>query len=168
MNNATLAYPQLKLPNSAEQIAFRTVDQMLRSDPVLSTTVKAWRSWRGEANDILDPTFATCPYVRISPVPEVSLRQTETQHKMPLDVRIQAAVGGSDFDQLTNFWGAIRTALYPTNPARRTAILNMANAAYITRSQMTLNGYGVRVEESGLRMMIAQGTLQLILLVMTM
>ena|SRR5208337_307925 len=162
-----LSYPQLKLPDSAEKIAFRAVDQMLRSDPLLSTTVKAWRSWRGEDVDILDPTFATCPYIRLSPVPESSSRQTEQQHRMPLDVRIQAAVAGSDFNQLSNFWAAIRTALYPTNAARRTTILNMANTALIARSQMTMNGYGVKVDDTGLRMMIAQGTLQLILLVQT-
>jgi hypothetical protein len=167
MGNA-LAYPQLRLPDCPETVAFRTVDRMLRSDPLLSTTVKAWRSWRGEPEDILDPTFATCPYIRISPVPEVSMRQTEEQHRMPLDIRIQAAVGGSDFNQLANFWGSIRTALYPTNPTRRTTILNMANGASIARSQMTLNGYGVKIDDAGLRMMIAQGTLQVILLVMTM
>ena len=163
-----LAYPQLKLPDSPEKISFRFVDQLLRSDPLLSTTVKAWRSWRGEPEDILGPTFATCPYIRISPVPETSQRQTETQHRMPVDIRIQAAVGGSDFNQLTNFWGAIRTAIYPIIEPRRTLVLDMSNAAKVTRSQMTLNGYGVRVEDEGLRMMIAQGTLQVILLVMTM
>jgi hypothetical protein len=61
-----LASPKLKLPNAAEQLAFRCVDQILRSDPVLQTTVKAWRSWTGAPEDILDPTFATCPYLRIS------------------------------------------------------------------------------------------------------
>ena len=44
----SLSYPKLKLPDSHETIAFRTVEQMMRSDPLLSTTVKAWRSWRGE------------------------------------------------------------------------------------------------------------------------
>ena len=163
-----LAYPQLKLPASPERVAFRTVDQILRSDPLLSTTVKAWRSWKGEPEDILDPTFATCPYIRLSPVPESSMRQTEEQHRMPIDVRIQAAVSGSDFDQLSNFWAAIRSAIYPVEPVRRTTVLNMTNGAKICRSQMTLNGYGVKVDDAGLRMMIAQGTLQLILLVMTM
>ena len=163
-----LSYPKLKLPDSHESIAFRTVDQMMRSDPLLSTTVKAWRSWRGEAEDILDPTFSTCPYIRLSPVPETSSRQTETQHRMPLDIRIQAAVGGSDFNQLSNFWGAIRSAIFPIVEPRRTQILDMSNAVKITRSQMILNGYGVKVDDTGLRMMIAQGTLQVILLVMTM
>ena len=163
-----LAGPKLKLPDSHEKIAFRTVDQILRSDPVLSTTVKAWQSWRGESEDIRGPTFAICPYIRISPVPEASMRQTETQHRMPMDVRIQAAVGGSDYDQLANFWAVIRSAIFPIIEPRRTQVLDMSNAAKIVRSQMTLNGYGVKIEEEGLRMMIAQGTLQVILLVMTM
>jgi hypothetical protein len=163
-----LAAPKLKLPSTPEQIAFRAVDQMLRSDPLLSATVRQWGSWLGQPEDILPPTFATCPYIRISPAPETSDRQTETQHKMPLDIRIQAAVAGSDFDQLANFWGAIRSAVYPTVEPRRTTILNMSNGARITRSQMTLNGYGWKEEGNGLRIMIAQGTLQLILLVMTM
>ena len=164
----SLSYPKLKLPDSHETTAFRTVEQMMRSDPLLSVTVKAWRSWRGDAEDVLDPTFATCPYIRISPVPETSQRQTETQHRMPIDIRIQAAVCGSDFTQISNFWGAIRTAIFPIIEPRRTQVLDMSNAVKLTRSQMTLNGYGVKVEETGLRMMIAQGTLQVILLVMTM
>ena len=52
-----LASPKLKLPNTAEQVAFRAVDQILRKDPVLQTTVKAWRSWQGVPEDILAPTF---------------------------------------------------------------------------------------------------------------
>ena len=119
--------------------------------------------------DILEPTFSTLPYIRISPIPEASQRITEEQHRMPLDVRIQAAVGGSDFNQLSNFWAAIRSALFPTNPARRATVIGMINTANITRGQIIMNGYGWREEkETGLRMMVAQGTLQVVLLVLTM
>jgi hypothetical protein len=165
-----LASPKLKLPNVAEQLAFRCVDQILRSDPILQTTVKAWRSWRGDPEDILDPTFATCPYLRISPAPGTSRWETEQQHRMPINISIQAAVAGSDADQLMNFWGAIRGALYPNNSisqARLTTVMNMVNAANIAKSQLTMSGYGVMVTNEGLRMLIAKGNLEVILLVFT-
>jgi hypothetical protein len=163
-----LASPKLKLPNSREQVAFRAVEQLLKSDPLLSVTVKAWRSWKGEQEDIAPPTFSTCPYVRLTPLPEVSERRTEIEHMMPLDIQIVIAVAGSDFDQLTNFWGAIRSAVYPTVEPRRTLALDMSNDATITRSQMTMNAIAVKVEDQGLRMIVAKGTLQIILLIRTM
>ncbi len=132
-----LASPKLKLPNTAEQVAFRAVDQILRSDPVLQTTVKAWRSWQGAPEDILAPTFETCPYLRISPRPEASRWETEQQHRMPLNIMLEAAVAGSDTDQIMNFWGAIRTALYPNNTvssARLNQVMGIVQAARISKS----------------------------------
>jgi hypothetical protein len=163
-----LAAPKLKLPNSPEQIAFRLVEQILRSDPLLSTTMRTLRCWQGDSSDIQGPTFATCPFVRLSPSPEASARRTEIQHQMPLDVGIEVAVAGTDYDQLANFWGAVRSAIFPIVEPRRTAVLTMSNTAKVTRSQMIMNGYRWKPEGEGIRLLYAQGTLQLILLVQTM
>jgi hypothetical protein len=163
-----LAFPKLKLPNSPEQVAFRLVEQILRSDPLLSTTMRTLRAWRGEADDVQQVSFALCPFVRISPWAEPSTRRTETQHYMPMDIRIDISVGGSDFDQLFNFWGTVRTAIFPIVEPRRTQILDMSNAAEITRSQMIANGYKGETDNEGLRILSARGILQLILLVRTM
>jgi hypothetical protein len=163
-----LAFPKLKLPSSPEQIAFRFVEQILRSDPLLSATMRTFRAWRGEPDDFRGPTFALCPFVMITPWPEPSARRTEIQHQMNLDIRIEVAVGGSDFDQLFNFWAAVRTAIFPIVEPRRTTVLNMSNEAKVTRSQITLNAYGWKPESESLRLIGAQGTLQLVLLVQTM
>jgi hypothetical protein len=163
-----LAAPKLKLPNSPEQVAFRFVEQILRSDPLLSTTMRTLRAWRGEADDFRGPTFAVCPFVMITPWPEPSTRKTEIQHQMNLDIRIEVAVGGTDFDQLFNFWAVVRSAIFPIVEPRRTTVLNMSNAANITRSQIILNAYGWKPESESLRLIGAQGTLQLVLLIQTM
>lgn len=162
-----LASPKLALPNSSEKLAFRCVDQILRSDPVLSTTVKGWRSWKGEPEDILDPTFATCPYLRISPRSGVSKWASEQQHQVNLVIAIQVAVAGSDADQLFNFWQAVRNAIYPNSQARLVTIMEMVQSALISKSIMTSGGYGLNVTEQGLRMLIATGTLEIVILVQT-
>jgi hypothetical protein len=162
-----LASPKLALPNAAEQLAFRCVDQILRSDPVLSGLKVSFRSWTGAPEDILDPTFATCPYLRISPKSGQSKWATEQQHQVDLVIGIQVAVAGSDADQLFNFWGAVRTALFPRTAARLVTVQGMALTAQISKSIMTANGYGFSVTEQGLRMLIAAGTVQLVLLVQT-
>lgn len=163
----SLSYPHLKLPTAPETLAFRAMVTILQSDPLLKATVRAWRVWDGSSEDILDPTFATCPYLMIRPLPSQSQWETEGQHKMPLVTRIDTAVAGSNVDQLLNFWNAVRSALWPKDPARFATVRSIVLAANISRPIMTMCGYGAVLEEKGLRMLLANGKLQLNLLIST-
>lgn len=163
-----LAYPVLKLPDTAETLAFRAVETLLKTDPLLSVTIKSWRSWQGAPEDILDPTVQTCPYLRLSPRNGASSKETELQHRVILTCGIQVAVAGSNRDQLFNLWGAVRSALYPSGSAAHLRRENLAQVVGISKAVMTLNGYGITGNQDvGLRMLIAQGTLDLTMLVIT-
>ena len=96
--------PQLPLPAAPETQAFRAFETVLKDDPTLSPIVRTWVTWTGSNDDLLEPTFSNCPYIRLSPFPAGSDWVTEGQHSSPLVIRIQAAVSGSRADNLLNFW----------------------------------------------------------------
>jgi hypothetical protein len=162
-----LNYPKLAIPDVEETIAFRAVDSILRTDPTLQRVVKTWASWKGETADVFGPTPATCPTIGLAPKPNSSKWEAEGMHAMPFNVVITAAVNGSDVDQLMNFWGHIRRALWPSDPARELAIQTRIAEARITRPTMTMQGYGSQLQKDGGRILAAQGTLNLLLLIGT-
>src|SRR4051812_15603253 len=141
---------------------------MLRTDPVLQRVIgRNFNSWKGEANDIFGPTPATCPYLQLADKPSGSAWETEGMHATPYLVTIAVAVNGSDSDQIRNLWGAVRRALWPLDPARSLAVKMKANDARITKSTLTLSGVGVKLQEQGGRILIAQGQLKLFLMINT-
>jgi hypothetical protein len=162
-----LNYPKLALPDVEETIAFRAVDSILRGDPTLQRVVRQFNSFNGESADTFGPTPATCPYLQLSPRPSASKWEAEGMHNMPFSVVIAAAVNGSDVDQLMNFWGHIRRALWPADPARNLAIQTLVAKARITRPTMTMQGYGSQLQKDGGRLLVAQGSLNVLLLIDT-
>jgi len=183
-----LSYPRLPIPDGPEKIAFRAIDYILRTDPTISTLCAIggaaggsdgdgglYLSWTGEIEDLWDATISTCPYLRISPGGLGSSWETEGQHRMPMSIAIEAAVVGSDFDQIGNFWSAIRSALFPARPdvsgttARSDWVKATTVTAGISRGILTAPAYTVKVDEStnGPRIIRADGTLELILLIST-
>ena len=162
-----LAYPKIALPDVEETIAFRTVDTILRGDPTLQRVVKCWNSFRGDSTDTMGPTPATCPYLQLAPVAMASKWEAESQHNMPMGVRIAVAVNGSNVDQIMNFWGFIRRALWPGDPERELAIQTLAAQARITRPTLTAQGYVWQVQPDGGRILMGVGTLNLLLLINT-
>lgn len=164
---STLSYPKLHLPDSEETTAFRFIEKVLRNDPDLKRVVKQWVTWTGDAIDVLEPTFASCPYVMLSPGPTATDWETESQHKSPLIITIMAAVAGSNADQLMNLWAAIRRALFPRDEAAYEAVRAASAAAKIVKPTLTLAGYGTGIDESKMRMLIARGSLEMILHITT-
>jgi hypothetical protein len=174
-----LNYPKLPLPDAPETIAFRVIDNILRSDDTISNLCNGnpglYISWRGDAEDTFDPSVATCPFLRISPGGLGSSWETEGQHRMPMSIAIEAAVVGSDFDQIGNFWGAIRSALFPPRPgsdgttARSDWVKAQTKAANISRGILTAPAYSIKADENtaGPRITRADGTLELVLLIST-
>ncbi len=158
-----LNFPKLELPDCPEVAAFRAVETILRTDPTLHRVTRHFNAWTGDATDTHPPTFARCPYLQISPAPMPSDWEAEGMHKMPMAVGILAVVAGSNRDQLMNYWHAIRRALWPEDPARFAAVRKLVLDAHITRPTLTAGAYGVKVDDKGVRMLVAEGTLQLLL-----
>jgi len=164
-----LAYPKLELPDCHEVIAFRAIETVLKTDPTLKRVTKHFNAWTGDPSDVIGPTFALCPYLQISPAPMPSNWESEGQHSMPMAIGLLCVVAGSNRDQLMNYWATIRHALWPpdTQSERFATVRKLVQDARITRPVLQANAYGVKAEESGVRLLAAEGTLKLTLLVNT-
>lgn len=164
-----LTYPRLDLDPAPETTAFRAVDAVLRADPVLVRVLnkQGWFSWRGDPLDDAGPALSTCPWLRITPQSGPSDWETEGQHRMPLVVGIELAVGGTNADQLANLWHAVRGALFPADPARRADVRSALQAAGITRGRITQPAFAIRKDSAGNKIILAGGTLELLLLIDT-
>ena len=163
-----LAYPQLHCEAAPETTAFRTVVSVLRQDPVLKRLVKQWAVWDGSSEDLWEPSFATCPFLRLSPYPDGSDWATEIQHASPLILRVQAAVAGTDSDQIMNFWNAIRSAIFPSNQAQKTTVQGRLQGAGILKPVIAQSAYGVLPDETtGAPMIVADGVIKLKMLITT-
>lgn len=163
-------YPVLSLPDSPETVAFRGVEQVLRTDPQLQATVDTFLAWRGEVEDDWLPAFSNCPYLRIEPVAGDSDWETEGQHNMPLLVRITTAVVGSNYDTAANLWGAVRSALWPSDTTRAAWVSALLKTTCrINRGILQRPAYGVfeDTSQSGSRITACTGTLKLVLLIDT-
>ena len=144
-----LSFPKLALPDVEETIAYRCIDGILRSDPVLKRVVRDYNSWTGEASDVFAPTPATCPNLQIAPRPAGSRWETEGMHSCPFAIAITCAVNGSNVDQLMNLWGHVRRALWPSDPDRMLAIQAKVAAAHIIKPTLTMQGFGVQLQKDG-------------------
>jgi hypothetical protein len=158
---------KIQLPDVEETIAFNAVDHILKGDPVLKRVVKHYNAWTGDASDLMAPTPALCPFLQIAPRPSGSGWEAEGLHRMPISVGFTVAVNGSDARQLMNLWGFIRRALWPADPARMAAVRTLVATAGITKPTMMMAGFGVQVQKDGARLLIGQGSLNLLLLIST-
>ena len=145
------------------------VDDVLRSDPVLSRVVnkQGWYSWTGHAQDDGDPNLSNCPWLRITPQAGESDWETEGQHKFPLLIGIELATAGTNSDQITNLWNAVRLALFPQDPAARLAVRQKMNDAGITKAKLTKPAFGVKKDQAQNKLTLAGGVLELLLLIST-
>ncbi len=168
---STKATQDLDLIQAIETRAFRAVERVLKNDHVLSRVVNKFVAWRGEDLDVQELQYSFCPWLKISPWPAESHWVTEIQHDMPIVIRIQAAVRGTKFDNLANFWNAIRLAIFPADITKAHEVQDVLRGAptndVVTRPEILLSAYGVITDETGLRMLIADGTVRFGLLVKT-
>jgi hypothetical protein len=155
-----LAYPRLDVPVFQHTSIFRAVDLVLRNDPTFGRACNTFLAWTGSADDTKDPALSLCPYCRISPIPASSSMATERQHTAPLAVAIEAAVQGTDFDQLGNFWGLIWAVFFDmSDMARFNGVVAILQAAGVTRPVMTMQGFGYTVDNENNYMLVGRGTI---------
>jgi hypothetical protein len=152
---------KLDLADAPETLVFRAVERVLRDDAGLAI-VRTWATWRGEDIDLIDfPSSTQCPFLRISPLPTASDRETEIQHKMPITIKLFLAVVGTNVDNIINLCGAVRVAIFPQNniPLRdqvRSAIMLAGASIPVIR----LNAYGMTTDEQGVPVMGAEGSIE--------
>ncbi len=164
----TLSAPKLAGPQDQLVAIFRAVEQVLRNDPAFSSACNTFLAWTGTALDASDPELGFCPFCRISPAPVASDWATETQHKMPIGITVELAVAGNNFDNLGNFWGLLRNALWPqNNPTLRATVQSSLMAAGVTRPVIRQAAFGSAGSKDDGFMLVGMGTIQFNSLVMT-
>jgi hypothetical protein len=152
---------KLDLPDAPETKIFRAVEQVLRDDAGLAI-VRTWATWRGEDIDSIEfPSSVQCPFLRISPLPTASDRETEIQHKMPITIRLFLAIVGTNVDNIMNLCGAVRAALFPQdNPTLRDQVRSAIMLAGASIPVIRLNAYGMTTDEQGVPVMGAEGSIE--------
>lgn len=109
-------------PDSPEAVVWDKFKTVLTSDAVLKAGVKDWRVLDGRGHDAEDwppPEPAGLPALRVTPQLGVSQWASESQHEVRLPIAFDMAVPGTEAADLMNFWGAIRSAVFPQDPTRR-------------------------------------------------
>lgn len=153
------------LPPTKEARAFDALVQAFRNDPGIKDHINTFVHCEGVDRDFFQPAYNLCPYLEIAPWPTESDWITEGQHFMPLSLRIMCAVQGTKFSNIANWWGVIRTAFF--TPATQLLLTGGSIGDLVTKPTIKLNAYGATKDDQGLRMMIADGTVQLGLLIST-
>jgi len=157
----------LNLPAAEETVAFRALVGVLENDPVLQSLGTRIVSWTGGPDDLEEPTGLQ-PYLMLTPGGMASGWETEGQHRMPMTVSLLAVVAGTNVDEVMNFHGAIRRALFPADPEAADTIQEIMNAAGVTQGTLTAPAYGVKVDDAtGSRLLVATGSIELYLLINT-
>jgi hypothetical protein len=103
----------LQVPQSVEAYSFRAIESVLRNDPVLSPLVRHWGTLRDNQTDFVTPEWSLCPYLRLSIGPVAADWVTELEHVGGFALNFHMAVQGWNIDNLFNFWGVIRRAIFP-------------------------------------------------------
>lgn len=159
-----ISSPKLPLPPAEETIALRAVVQVLADDPTLRACGVTMHAWTGDVADVDEPTVANCPYLRVTPTGGASGWTNQGQHELACELTIEAAVVGSDVDQLLNLWAAVRRALWPGKTVElRDARRSFFHDAGIIKPTLTRPGFGVVVKDAAddqvVRFATATGTL---------
>ena len=98
-----------ELPVHPHSVAFRTVEAILKGDPVLKTAVKTWKTWQGDPSDKIAATSSDAPFICLTPRPLAAEWFNESRHSQSFLIQIE--LGGLDalYKNISNFWRAVET-----------------------------------------------------------
>lgn len=99
------------LPRGKRSQLFRAVEDILRDNDDLARTVKTWRSYEGQADDLVDPTPDQCPWVRLHLEKRPITPSGEEGMIVEVGVVIELATAGTCQDDILDLWEAIEVAL---------------------------------------------------------
>jgi hypothetical protein len=162
-----LTYPKLNL-KSEEATAYRAICGVLKNDSVFGPATNTFIEWDGTSNDTTDPEYSWTPYCRVDPFPQESEWVTESQHMMPMMLRIQLCTAGTQIENSMGYWAAMRAALFPQNPTQRDNVKSLLVNAGISRLAIQMSAYGTRsFADSSVLAAIAEGMVRCAILIGT-
>lgn len=100
---------------------FRTIESILKNDPLLRRVIKTWRTWEGKPTDRAPLTSGDAPYCRLTPRPTPAQWFNESRHLEPLLIQLEIGVLGTLWDNGANIWRAFEMALFPQSDAQAAA-----------------------------------------------
>jgi hypothetical protein len=109
--------PRLQIPDCVETCTFRAIESVLKNDRVLAPLIRHFSALRDEDADFVPPAWNLCPYLSLSVSPITADWITEGQHTAGFSINFLMAVPGTNIDNLFNFWGVIRRAIFPLDVA---------------------------------------------------
>ena len=161
----------LPLNQGPRSLAFRTIEKVLKADPVLGRVVKTWRTWEGKSGeDKLPESPGLCPYIRLTPFTGSDDRVASrgsgmTLTESPIYLHVTTAVEGTRWDDSANLWDAIEAALFPQDFNARPAFEAVLNAAGINDIEVLQPGHAANLEGESVN--VAEGVLKINMLIGT-
>jgi len=165
---STKASPKIDIsPPAEEGVAFRALESVIRKDPTLSPHIKTFLAQHDTDEELFEPSYELCPYIRMDPFATQSIWITEGQHKMDMTVDFVIGVRGLDVVNLMNFWALIRRAVFSQSISEAMAVQSKLTQALILRPEMTLNAYSSPRIDEGFRYRVGGGRIRCAMLINT-
>jgi hypothetical protein len=99
------------MPMDFREKAFRVIEDVLRTDPVLIEVVKTWKSREGFDTDLNMPAYDMMPLVNLSPVPNPNAIWGVDETRVNFGVLVQVFVPGTCSADILGLWWAIENAI---------------------------------------------------------
>jgi hypothetical protein len=154
------------LPDVAETRAFRAVCRVLRNDPTLRAVGLKFRDWQDTPKDVAPVAIDEMPLLELTPSVLPGGWWSEGEQQTNLDVDGLFYLPGTHADNVTNFLGAIRAAMWPTDPARR-AIVEGEMSPVCVNGKVGEVAVTVITPDEGARYTVGKFSLRLLLLNVT-
>jgi hypothetical protein len=124
-----------------------TLTRSMRDDPTLRACVDSWCLFDGSDDDLMEPSEADCPHLRLEPVAGSGGWYDENSHMLNVPIKLTLGVTGTDFTAILDFWDAVRVALFTGN-----TLLNKLSPYGLVSKTLTVPAVGVATwgEASGL------------------
>lgn len=124
-------------------VAFRAVDEILRSDPALVNAGVEFRSWNGDQADGMKLSSGMGPVLRMSPRVQPNGQFTQGAQIANLGVGLELFVAGTIAEDIVGFWDAVEAALVGNKPFQGTTVqCYLTRAAGVQRFTVTQPAFG--------------------------
>jgi hypothetical protein len=159
--------PPLVLLTGPHAVAYRAFIRLLKADPALKRVVKTWIEYAGDPRlDQIGDTTALAPLVRFIPDEPTWNRYTIgpiALAESPLDITIETAVNGTNYDESANLWAAIHRRMFSQDPVERT-LYNTTMAAAGVMNTLVLKP-ATTINDTGSVFAVASGKVRLEMLI---
>lgn len=158
---------KLAIEDCPESIVWDVVYKILSEDPDIRRLGTTIRAWQGEPEDLIEPTIAQLPFIRLSPAPDQTGWENIAQSKSFLKINIMIIVEGTCASDLLNFWSVVRAAIFPQQQAQYEQVLALTTAAQVIRFTISGLPFQPKLLGDNLDVLVGDGSITASILVNT-